>query len=149
MLAVQPLMDTAMDVAANALRQSRRVRAVVFINADSGQAGGFRLREHCCALGTMSTMKLGALTLLLALLLLGTSWLVMRNNFRGGSPSPPPVETRDAKQDALLQACVAARDREIHRQTFDTIDNPDVQREVLATEKERAIRDCRALFPPL
>ncbi len=97
----------------------------------------------------MSIMKRGALIIVLASLLLGASWLVMRNDFRGGSPSLSTVETPGAKQEALFQACIAARDREIHRQTFDTIDNPDVQREILATEKERASRECRALYPPL
>ena len=57
------------------------------------------------------------------------------------------VEETDAVQEDRYRSCVAERDAVIHEETFATIDNPDVQREVLATRKERAARDCREAFP--
>lgn len=57
------------------------------------------------------------------------------------------LEIPDAAQEERFLTCVAERDAVIHEETFATIDNPDVQREVLATRKERAARDCRAAFP--
>ena len=57
------------------------------------------------------------------------------------------VDIIDEEQEARYAACVADRDAVIHAETFSTIDNPDVQREVLATRKDQAKRDCRAAFP--
>ncbi|MDH4049318.1 MAG: hypothetical protein OEV63_14435 [Gammaproteobacteria bacterium] len=58
--------------------------------------------------------------------------------------TPPEVSDR---ADTLFDACVAERDRQIHEQVFATVDNPDVQRELLITKKEQAIRECRERFP--
>ncbi len=60
---------------------------------------------------------------------------------------PRDVETLDLKQESLFGDCVDEKDRIIHAETFGAIDNPDVQREILVTEKERASRKCRELFP--
>ena len=57
------------------------------------------------------------------------------------------VEVADEEQEGRYLACVAERDAVIHEETFSTIDNPDVQREVLATRKARAKLDCRAAHP--
>jgi len=63
--------------------------------------------------------------------------------------SSPGTETGalDSEQEKRFQACVAERDREIHRRVFSTIDNPDVQREYLSTQKEIAIGECRLKYP--
>ncbi len=60
---------------------------------------------------------------------------------------PRDVETLDLEQETRFQSCVDERDRFIHAETFGTIDNPDVQREILATEKDKAVRECRGLYP--
>lgn len=60
---------------------------------------------------------------------------------------PRTVERPDAAQEAKFAACVAERDGRIHEETFARIDNPDVQREVLAARKADAKRACRAEFP--
>lgn len=60
---------------------------------------------------------------------------------------PREVETLDLKRESLFENCVDERDRLIHAETFGTIDNPDVQREILATEKDKAIRECRQVYP--
>ena len=57
------------------------------------------------------------------------------------------VDVVDEEQEARFASCVAERDAVIHEETFSTIDNPDVQREVLATRKEHAKRDCREAYP--
>jgi len=57
------------------------------------------------------------------------------------------VEKLDFTQESLFDDCVDERDRLIHAETFGAIDNPDVQREILVTEKERASRECREVFP--
>lgn len=64
-------------------------------------------------------------------------------------PSDDPVEPAPERspQQIRYEECVAERDHEIHKKTFATIDNPDVQREVLATQKEIAKRECRRMFP--
>ncbi len=60
---------------------------------------------------------------------------------------PRDIETLDIKQESLFEDCVNEKDRLIHAETFGAIDNPDVQREILVTEKERAGRECRKIFP--
>jgi hypothetical protein len=66
----------------------------------------------------------------------------------GCSPeTSQPVETGQPNHDALFEECVATKDRRIHKEVFATVDNPDVQRELLATRKERAIRECREHYP--
>jgi hypothetical protein len=88
-------------------------------------------------------MKRAVPLLLIALLVIIAAYLLRQNSLDRGDPSSRPMDTADSRQDALFRECIAARDREIHKKTFSTIDNPDVQREILATEKERAIRECR------
>jgi len=60
---------------------------------------------------------------------------------------PRDASVPDPEAERLYRACVDERDRVIHAETFDRIDNPDVQREILATRKEQAKRECRERFP--
>lgn len=60
---------------------------------------------------------------------------------------PRAVERADAEQEARYRACVDQRDARIHAETFATIDNPDVQREVLSTRKGQAAMACRQEYP--
>ena len=60
---------------------------------------------------------------------------------------PQTLEIADIEQESLFDNCVDEKDRIIHAQTFGNIDNPDVQREILITEKEQAVLECRHSFP--
>jgi hypothetical protein len=87
----------------------------------------------------MSTMKKVATWIAIVLMVMAAGWLLLPQS------SVDLANPQEAKspQQILYEECVAARDREIHEKTFATIDNPDVQREVLATQKEIAKRECR------
>ena len=115
----------------------------------SGQAINPRGHEHCVVFGRMSTMKRVVPLFLIALLVIIAVYLLRQNSDGPGDSQTQPIESADSRQEALFRECVAERDREIHSKTFSTIDNPDVQREILATEKERAIRECREKYPDL
>ena len=60
---------------------------------------------------------------------------------------PRDVEQPDAAQEARYAACMEEQDRIVHGATFAEIDNPDVQREVLARRMREASRRCRDQFP--
>jgi hypothetical protein len=89
----------------------------------------------------MSTMRIAALLVLIVLLLAAIAWHILQApaGLGGSAPTQSP-------QEILYEECVAKRDREIHENTFATIDNPDVQREVLATRKDIAKRECREMY---
>ncbi len=86
---------------------------------------------------------------LIALLLVIAAYLVCQDSAGPGDSSLQPIEAARSQQQAMFRECVTRRDSEIHSKTFSTIDNPDVQREILATEKERAVRECREQYPDL
>ena len=60
-----------------------------------------------------------------------------------------PAETAvaDPAQEARYAECYAAKDDEIHRTAFGTIDNPDVQKEFITSNRARAARECRNEYP--
>ena len=62
-----------------------------------------------------------------------------------------PAETQraDPAQERLYSACLARREKQIHQQAFSTIDNPDVQREFIAMQRDAARNTCRAQYPEL
>lgn len=82
-------------------------------------------------------------------LLLAIFLAVFRVEVRFQFGLPGEREVADPDQERRFRECVDERDREIHERTFGTIDNPDVQREILITEKEKAIVACRELFPEI
>ena len=53
----------------------------------------------------------------------------------------------DLEQEARYEACYATRDDEIHTTAFGTIDNPDVQKEFITSNRAIAVRDCREQYP--
>lgn len=60
----------------------------------------------------------------------------------------PATESRpDPVQEARYDACVEAFDRRIHAETFERVDNPDVQRELLYRQMQEAKATCRERFP--
>lgn len=60
---------------------------------------------------------------------------------------PRSVERTDAGQEARFDACMDEQDRLIHGETFAAVDNPDVQREILARRMREANGTCREQFP--
>jgi len=62
--------------------------------------------------------------------------------------SLPRSEQRpDPAQEARYTACVEAQEEIIHAETFDRIDNPDVQREILYRRMQQAEAGCREQHP--
>jgi hypothetical protein len=57
------------------------------------------------------------------------------------------VSRPDPAQEARYLDCISNEDSEIHHRAFDTIDNPDVQREFISMQRERAELECRGEFP--
>ncbi len=60
---------------------------------------------------------------------------------------PHDVVQLDSEQEARYSACMEEQDRIVHGATFAEIDNPDVQREVLARRMREASLHCRERFP--
>jgi len=57
------------------------------------------------------------------------------------------AQVPDSSVEAEYERCYLERDREMHQVAFGTIDNPDVQREFISTNRERIARECRELIP--
>lgn len=57
------------------------------------------------------------------------------------------IERPDPAVEARFEQCYLERDDEMHRVAFDTIDNPDVQREYISANRARIARECRAENP--
>jgi hypothetical protein len=53
----------------------------------------------------------------------------------------------DPEIEAVYDACYRQKDDEIHATAFGTIDNPDVQKEFIASSRARAADECRRLHP--
>lgn len=53
----------------------------------------------------------------------------------------------DPAIEAAYQSCYQARDDEIHATAFGTIDNPDVQKEYITSQRTIAARECREDHP--
>ena len=60
---------------------------------------------------------------------------------------PTDAEIPDPGVEAAYQRCYEAKDREIHARAFGTIDNPEVQKEFITSNRLRAARECRSQFP--
>ncbi|MGB5580831.1 MAG: hypothetical protein WBM68_09730 [Woeseia sp.] len=60
---------------------------------------------------------------------------------------PAEVQVAEPRQEARFEECLTQRDAFIHETAFSTIDNPDVQREFISTERDKARAECRASFP--
>lgn len=60
---------------------------------------------------------------------------------------PGEKSVLDAGQEARFAACYAERDKEIHDVAFGTIDNPDVQKLYISNNRDKAVTECRLLFP--
>ena len=83
--------------------------------------------------------------LLLSIVIIGVLFFEIETNVRFAFPKK--IEILDSSQELIYLKCVEARDKIIHAQTFSSIDNPDVQREVLSARKNQALAECRGLHP--
>lgn len=66
-------------------------------------------------------------------------------NFGAGNAGGRQVP--DPEIEAAFEACYAEKDQEIHATAFATIDNPDVQKEFITSNRARAVAACRELHP--
>lgn len=57
------------------------------------------------------------------------------------------VQVPDPDVEAEYGRCYEERDAAMHRAVFDAIDNPDVQKEMISTNREKIARECRQRFP--
>jgi len=62
------------------------------------------------------------------------------------SPSTT-TEIADPAMEAQYRVCYQQKDDEIHATAFATIDNPDVQKEFIISNRARASAECGALHP--
>ena len=60
---------------------------------------------------------------------------------------PGEMELPDPAVEAAYQDCYQLRDDEIHATAFGTIDNPDVQKEFITSQRAIAARECRQQHP--
>jgi hypothetical protein len=60
---------------------------------------------------------------------------------------PRDMTRADPEREVRYQACFEEKDAEIHRIAFATIDNPDVQKEFINTNRAAARGDCRQAYP--
>ncbi len=60
---------------------------------------------------------------------------------------PQDAQRVDPVQERRFADCFERRDKELHTHAFAMIDNPDVQREFIATERDAARRACREQYP--
>ena len=56
-------------------------------------------------------------------------------------------EMPDPAQEKAFASCYLMKDEEIHATAFGTIDNPDVQKEYISSNREIARRECREQHP--
>ena len=57
------------------------------------------------------------------------------------------VTSLDPDAEAEYIRCYEERDKEMHRAVFAAIDNPDVQKEMISTNRDRIAIECRQRFP--
>jgi hypothetical protein len=57
------------------------------------------------------------------------------------------VQIPDPAVEAEYSSCYQEKDRAMHRAAFGTIDNPDVQKEFISSNRVHIARDCRLEFP--
>lgn len=56
------------------------------------------------------------------------------------------VQLPDPEVEAEYLRCYQEQDEAMHRSVFGTVDNPDVQREMISTNRERIVDECRQKF---
>lgn len=122
----------------------KRCAALQSLDSQSKTAGpGIRLnREILVILAWNMKTVVSIAALALALLL-----ILFEVDLNPQFAMPRSVERPDAAREARFAACMDEQDRLVHGDTFAAIDNPDVQREVLARRMKEASGVCRAQYP--
>ena len=59
------------------------------------------------------------------------------------------VQAPDTAVEAEYARCYEDKDQEMHRAVFAAIDNPDVQKEMISTNRDRIASECRQRFPEI
>jgi hypothetical protein len=57
------------------------------------------------------------------------------------------IQMPDPDTEAAFARCYAEKDREMHEAVFGAIDNPDVQKEMISTNRDLIAGECRQRFP--
>ena len=57
------------------------------------------------------------------------------------------IQAPDPVVEEEYDDCYQVKDEAMHGAVFAAIDNPDVQKEMISTNRERIARECRQLFP--
>lgn len=91
-------------------------------------------------------MKRKHLILITLAALVGT-FVLFDVRFRYEFALPATLTTNDPEVEARFSACFTEKDDEIHARAFGTIDNPDVQKEFITSNRAIARRECRELYP--
>jgi hypothetical protein len=91
-------------------------------------------------------MKIGK-TVRLGLLVVIVTFIFFDVTFPLDVASPSETRAPDPALAAEYERCYEVRDKEMHGVAFGTIDNPDVQKEFISTNRARIAHECRELFP--
>jgi hypothetical protein len=57
------------------------------------------------------------------------------------------VQMPDPDTEAVYRRCYAEKDEAMHQAVFGAIDNPDVQKEMISTNRDRIASECRQRYP--
>lgn len=100
---------------------------------------------HSILVTTVEMKRKSAVWILVAALIVIPTFFDVQ--FRFEFALPATVTTPDPDVEALFDACFTEKDDEIHDRAFGTIDNPDVQKEFISSNRAIARRDCREQHP--
>lgn len=100
---------------------------------------------HYCLVTTIEMKRKSAVWILVAALIVIPAFFDVQ--FRFEFALPATVTISDPGVEALFADCFNQKDNEIHDRAFGTIDNPDVQKEFISSNRAIARRECRALHP--
>jgi len=89
--------------------------------------------------------KRSVLLILIGIIVLGV--VLIRTNAKLATDSTGVATPSDSAAGSRYQQCFDERDKAMHREAFATIDNPDVQKEFIATNRDRIREECRREFP--
>lgn len=91
----------------------------------------------------MISKKTITLVLIVALVLVALFEITLPLEFGGIEL----VQVPDPVVEENYAACYQEKDEEMHRAVFGAIDNPDVQKEMISTNRERIAGECRQSYP--
>lgn len=86
-------------------------------------------------------------TIVLAIAVFLAIFVLFEVTFPFDIASSYETEVPDPAVEADYERCYQEKDKEMHRRVFATVDNPDVQKEYILTNRERIAHECRDQFP--